>query len=93
MKVQPGANDWDLLSFTGNLLTTDNTMNADGGKQNNVMTFIVHGKVEVNGSAIKVSNIDSPFGAMQLEYDFSEKALHGSLEVKDQELGPFTASR
>ena len=92
MRVSKVANDWDLFSFTGNLLTGDKTMAADGGKQNNKMTFTVHGKVAVTGDAIKVSNIDSPFGTMQLEYDFPERALHGSLEVNDQKIGPFMAA-
>ena len=92
MKVPKGTNDWDLLSFTGNLLTSDKTMNADGGKGNNKMTFTVHGKVEVSGSAMKVSNINSSFGEMKMEYDFSRKSLHGTLEVNNQKLGPFEAA-
>ncbi len=91
MEVPNGASDWNLLSFSGNLLTDDKTLNADGGKANNKMTFTVHGDIDVSGEAVKVSNIDLPFGTMQMVYDFPNKSLHGSLQVNDQHLGPFTA--
>jgi len=92
MEVLKGANDWNLLSFTGNLLTQDKTLNADGANsQQNKLTFTIHGEVEVSGEAVKVSNINLPFGKMQMVYDFPEKSLHGSLKVNNQQLGPFNA--
>jgi len=92
MKVPLGANDWDLLSFSGNLLTTDPTLNAGsgGGKENNKMTFTVIGDINVSGDAVKVSKIGSPFGEMTMVYDFDQKALYGTIAVNDQSLGPFS---
>lgn len=92
MKVPIGANDWDLLSFSGNLLTTDPTLNAGtgGGKENNKMTFTVIGDINVSGDAVKVSKIGSPFGEMTMVYDFNQKALYGTIAVNDQSLGPFS---
>lgn len=91
MEVPKGANDWDLLSFSGHLLTNDNTLNANGGKGNN-MTFTVMGDVSVEGDSAKVSNINLPFGRMHMAYIFPKKRLVGNLHVDSIKLGTFQIS-
>lgn len=92
MKVPKGANDWDLLTLTGNLLTNDATLATGGNNTNqNKMTFTVKGGIEVDGEAVKVTNISLPFGKMNMVYEFETKSLIGSLMVNDQQLGPFKA--
>lgn len=92
MKVPSGANDWDLLTFTGNLLTNDATLATSGNNTSqNKMTFTVKGDVDVSGDAMKVSNISLPFGKMNMVYEYQTKSLKGSLVVNDQQLGPFKA--
>ena len=87
MEVPKGASDWGLLSYSGLMQTDDPTLSG----QKKMMTFTVHGDIDVSADNISVSNIDLPFGTLSMVYDFPEKRLMGSLEVDQQKLGPFTA--
>lgn len=91
MEIVKGAADWDLLQFSGHLLTNDATLDTKG-VNSNFMKFEIPGDVDVNGNAAKVSNIDLPFGKMKMVYLFKEKRLVGNLHVDSIKLGTFRIS-
>lgn len=84
------SNDWDILSYTG-IMQSNNT-STDKGMDTARLTFKVLGDVAVNGSGMKVDGINTPFGAMNMSFDFAQKRLLGTLQVKDVMLGTNTVN-
>jgi hypothetical protein len=69
MRVISGA--WTNFTFSGDLV------GANGATS--YMTFVVKGAVEASGQEVAVKNIPSPFGGINLTYDFVNHRLMGSL--------------
>jgi TANFOR domain-containing protein len=69
MRVVGG--DWTNFTFSGDLV------GATGATS--YLTFVVKGEVEASGQQVAVKNIPSPFGGINLGYDFANHRLFGSL--------------
>jgi hypothetical protein len=69
------SNDtWGILNFNCNT-------NSTGLNDENVITYTVHGGIEADGSGVKVDQIETPLGNLNMAYLFPEKALVGSLTI------------
>jgi len=75
--------DWDVLTFAGTMLSK---MPKDSGITNNHMVFTVYGDVQVDGDGITTTNSTS-LGTFTMTYKFKEGILHGTLNVKDVNMG------
>jgi hypothetical protein len=69
MRVVGGT--WTNFTFSGDLV------GANGATS--YMTFVVKGEVEASDQQVTVKNIPSPFGGINLTYDFVNHRLVGSL--------------
>ncbi len=69
------SNDsWGILNFNC-------STNSTGLDDENVITYTVHGGIEADGPGIKVDQIETPLGNLNMAYLFPEKALVGSLTI------------
>ncbi|MEJ7826594.1 MAG: hypothetical protein WKF91_00300 [Segetibacter sp.] len=75
--------DWGTLSYRGEM-----TSNSVGGIKPTVVTFTVLGDISADAKEVKMDNIETPFGKMQMVFDFASKELKGKLEVNEVYLGP-----
>ena len=73
-KISVANDTWGTLRF--NCKT-----NSTGLDDENVIAYTVHGGIEANGAGIKVDQIDTPLGNLNMAYLFPEKALVGDLTV------------
>ncbi len=80
-KISVETGTWGDLAFNCNT-------NSQGLKDENVVSYLVHGGIEANSDKISVDDIDTPLGSLSLAYLFDEKALVGDLTItKKLELG------
>lgn len=84
-------NDWDYLSFTGSLKQKDNTP-IKGFADPNPLTFKVFGEVAYDSGTIKVSGANTPFGKMNMVFDWPEKRILGNLQMEKVDIGAASAS-
>ena len=74
-KITVSNNRWGELSFNCNT-------NSTGLENDNLIAYTVHGGIEADGSGIKVNQIKTPLGDLNMAYLFNEKALVGDLTIK-----------
>jgi len=92
LKIEEGrtyvnnSNQWTNLTYTG--IMYDN-MKSDGIKDPK-MTFTVLGAVSANSDQLGLSGMDTPFGKLNLTYEFANSRLIGNLNAKGAVLGPIT---
>ena len=67
-------NSWGELVF-------DCHTNSTGLDDSNIVSYTIHGGIEADCNNIKVSEINTPLGNLNMAYLFAEKALVGDLEV------------
>ncbi len=70
---------WDTLKYKG--LTTEIDGLNDNAAEPNLLEFKVFGGIDVDGSSIKMTNIETPLGGMKLLFDFEEGIMYGSLSI------------
>lgn len=68
--------DWDYFRFEGDLQGFSGV--SDGA---NHMAFTVYGDIKAEGQSIKMDNINTPFGNMELAYDYEKGQLIGHMDV------------
>jgi TANFOR domain-containing protein len=68
-------NQWGNLAFEAKT-------NSTGLDDNNTVSFLVHGGLEVNSDGVKVDHIETPLGDLSMAYLFPESALVGDLTIK-----------
>lgn len=73
---QVGGNQWDELWFDANLAGFKALDPAQ-----DPMRFVAKGAVRLSEGAIKMDQIATPFGDMEVTYDFDKSALLGSLSI------------
>jgi len=73
MKVN--QNDWEYFWFEGDLT------GAEGA--NGRLKFTVYGDVIATGQKIRLSNITTPFGNIEISFDFETKTLFGQLDFSE----------
>lgn len=72
-------NNWDTLRFAGDITGSEG---ASGR-----LSFVARGAIETDGSQkISASNISTPFGNLNVTYDFSLSRLKGSIDF-DNDVG------
>lgn len=74
MKVE--GNDWGLFTFEGDLLGFSGV--NDQGKH---MKFTVYGDVKAEGQQVKLDNIQTPFGGMELTFDYKNNRMVGHMDI------------
>jgi len=67
-------NTWGNLSFNAHT-------NSKGVSNDNVIAYEIHGGIEASGDEIKVNEIETPLGNLNMTYLFAEKALVGDLTI------------
>lgn len=72
--------DWNLFRFSGKY--QDNTMEGVV-KSEPVMDFVVHGEIKASSSAVSMNQISTPFGELEMSYDFVAKRLQGLLVIPE----------
>ena len=75
--------DWGYLNFTG--LTGD--FAGIDGNANNKLNFTVYGAVKASSTNIALNNISTPLGKMEIDYNFDEPSLTGTLIINNANLG------
>ena len=85
MWVDGNAKDWNNLRFSGTVVDDKNKDLLDPLK----LDFVVYGEVQVNSDSVKVSDISTPLGNMNLVYNFADKELVGTLQIKGVEMGSY----
>lgn len=79
-------NQWGELVYSG--LTTA-IEGLDGvGKNKNVLTFTVHGDIDVESDNLRVTNINAGLGTLNLVYNFKNSSLTGTLNLNNVPVGP-----
>ncbi|MFB6318636.1 hypothetical protein [Saccharicrinis sp. FJH54] len=82
MHVNAANTDWGYFTFNGDLEGTPGI--TDAYKR---LTFTAFGAVKADNQQLGVSNMDLPFGNIEITYDFKASRLHGSLNVKGKKFG------
>ena len=67
-------NAWSNLTFNAHT-------NSEGVSNDNVIAYEIHGGIEASGDNIKVDEIETPLGNLNMAYLFAEKALVGDLTI------------
>ena len=86
MKVQ--SSDWTHLTYSGKMFDNRYDKNSSdyaksGFKADNPpnMTFSVYGDVAINSKEIGISGLNTPFGELQMKFDFAKSEMTGSLAI------------
>lgn len=69
---------WDYFQFTG----TMNDGFASGGFGNKPMTFKVHGDIALENGQVELTQIETPFGQLELVFDWQKKEMRGSIAIQ-----------
>ena len=77
------ATQWNELAFKGNLLNMGGI--PDGPE--NELSFIVKGAVALDQGKISMSQLSTPFGDMNMSYDFEHARLVGSMDLANNNFG------
>lgn len=72
MSVEGGQ--WSTLKFTGNM-----PENMGFSPGSSTLNFEAIGGLQVNASTVKLKNMDTPFGALTMQYDLEKHRLLGQL--------------
>ncbi len=77
-------NDWSTLRFSGKVLDKSNskTMGAD-----NTLDFEVLGEITANSGGMKADQIPTPFGNVDMSFNFQTKELVGVMSMKEADFG------
>lgn len=75
--------EWDYLRFTA---LTNNLEGIDQHPDNQI-NFTVYGAVKASSGNLRVNEISTPLGQMQLDYNFDEQSLTGTLNIQHANLG------
>lgn len=70
------SGDWDYLRFEGDLEGFDGV--AQDQKH---LAFTVYGDIKAEGQTVKMDNIKTPFGGMEITYDLQKNQLVGHMDV------------
>lgn len=79
--------DWDLLSFSGRMLSKNDSDKIG----ENRMKFTVYGDVQVSGNGMEVSNLSS-FPGFKMVYEFPNNRMIGSMHIPQTNLGAVSVS-
>lgn len=74
--------EWDYFTFEGDLEGFSGV-----GKEKKHIKFTVYGDIKAEGQAIKCDNIETPFGGMELTYNFDKGELIGHMDI-DMDISP-----
>jgi hypothetical protein len=69
-------NDWDYFSFEGDLTGFEGV-----SQEKKRMKFTVYGDIKAEGQSVKMDNINTPFGGMELVYDYNNNRLMGHMDI------------
>ena len=75
------ANEWTRLAFTAEMVGF-----ADMG-DDRIMDFVVDGAINADGQGVEVTNIETPFGDLNLYFNFIEPSLRGHMSINGLTLG------
>jgi hypothetical protein len=78
--------DWDILTYSGTM-ESNTAVAGEKGIEPMYLTFKVLGDVSVDGSGAKMEGIETPFGQMNMVFDFAAKRLVGTLVLNNVQLG------
>lgn len=79
--------DWTNLRFSG--FITPNDPAAKVTKDNYPVNFEVLGEITANTEKVEVSDIKTPFGTLNMVYDFKESTMRGAMRMDDVEFGSY----
>lgn len=74
-RVDNSKNDWDYFTFNG-IMNGVNGMEGDKKK-----TFTIYGDINADNQSVKVKNIDTGFGSINITYDFPHSRMIGNMEI------------
>ncbi len=75
MKVDNSENDWGLFTFTG-------TMNGVKGMEGDrKKTFTIYGDIVADNQDVKVKNIDTGFGNINITFDYKHARMLGDMDI------------
>jgi hypothetical protein len=75
MLVDNSKNDWGLFTFTG-------TMNGVKGMEGDrKKTFTIYGDIVADNQGVKVKNIDTGFGSLNITFDYQHARMIGDLTI------------
>ena len=75
MQVDNTRNDWDLFTFTG-------TMNGVKGMEGDrKKTFTIYGDIVADNQDVKVKNIDTGFGNLNITFDYKNARMIGDMNI------------
>ncbi|MBL0126551.1 MAG: carboxypeptidase regulatory-like domain-containing protein [Flavobacteriales bacterium] len=78
-----GTAQWDELAFKGNLLN----MGGIADTPENELSFTVKGAVDLDQGKLAMSQLSTPFGDMNMSYDFQNARLVGSMDLSNNNFG------
>ncbi|MGC4057100.1 MAG: hypothetical protein QM743_03135 [Chitinophagaceae bacterium] len=85
MRVE--GKDWTNLRFSGFINPSDGSLKATEDVQ--PVNFEVLGDITANTDSIKVSDIKTPFGNLNMVYDFKESVMRGAMRMDNAEFGSY----
>ncbi len=74
-KMKIKNNDWDYFSFDG---VMTGAVGVEGQQR---LAFTIKGDIEANSQQVSLKNIDTPFGGMNITYDFKNGRMTGHLQI------------
>lgn len=74
--MQTKSKIWDYFTFEGDL---EGFEGVDDKQKH--LKFTVYGDIKAEGQAIKCDNINTPFGGMEITYDFDKSELRGHMDI------------
>jgi TANFOR domain-containing protein len=74
-KMEVKNSDWDYFRFNG-IMT-----GAGGVEGQQRLAFTIYGDIEANSQEVSLKNINTPFGGMNITYDFKNGRMTGDLNI------------
>lgn len=74
------GNDWNHLRFHGKMYDPNTTSVTAAAP---TMYFEVFGEIKASSKSISMNEIKTPFGDMEMTFDFQKKQLYGLLVIKE----------
>ncbi|WEK21416.1 MAG: hypothetical protein P0Y49_09725 [Candidatus Pedobacter colombiensis] len=84
-----GTNDWSTLKFSGPL---NDPKSAAMVKEKPIYNFEVLGDIQVSGNQVKMDQVSTPLGNVEMVYDFDAKEMRGSLHMSEVNFGGYLFS-
>ncbi|MEY2828901.1 MAG: hypothetical protein RIQ33_759 [Bacteroidota bacterium] len=85
MKVNDSNHDWGYLSFNGYMEGFEGMKKGDPEAAH--FYFTVYGEIKAEGQQVKMDGINTPFGDLQITFDYEKARLTGILKMDGIDFG------